>query len=103
MAAKINSVDVCVTCPEGHENRIPMTDWYQHDPEVYPKSDDQMGSEVCHRYTLDGVPCLDPQCSCTLDAEIEVWEYPDGMEEDRAHTHNVDHADADRAVEIVAT
>ena len=100
MAVRINPVDVCVTCPEGHVNRIPMLDWYQHDPDVNQKSDDQMGSEVCHRFTLDRVPCSDPQCDCTLDAEIEVWEYPVGMENSRGQSDNVDSADAVAAVSI---
>lgn len=103
MSVKINDVSIRVVCPEGHENHIHIYDWEQSDPEIYQTSEERMGPQVCHRFTLDGVQCAHPDCLATIDAEIEVWEYPDGMEEYSSVTSNVNESDAGAAVQIEAT
>ena len=103
MSVKINDVSIRVVCPEGHENHIHIYDWEQSDPEIYETSEKRMGPQTCHRFTLDGVRCSHPSCLATIDAEIEVWEYPEGIEEYASSTPNVDATDAGAAVQIEAT
>ena len=61
-----------------------------------------MGPERCHRFELEDYPCSVQGCQCTLNAEIEVWEYPLGMEEYRGISPSVNSDDADRGVKVVS-
>ena len=88
MSIRLSDHNITVTCPNGHQNMINIQDWEMDEPEVYQKSDSQMGNEICHRFHIDGV------------AEIEVWEYPVGMEESRAASDNVNGVDVDMAIKV---
>lgn len=101
MSAKINDVDVHVKCPNGHDNIIPIRDWI-YDEECSEKSDEQMGTEFCHRFQIGGVQCSHADCGANVEGEIEIWEYPVGCEEYRGVSPNIDIEDANSAVEIVA-
>ena len=100
MSIRLADQNVCVTCPKGHQNMINIQDWEMDDPEVYSKADCQMGNEVCYRFHIDGVPCSEQNCTESLEAEIEVWEYPAGCEEFRSASRNVNAEDANSAVAI---
>lgn len=99
MSVSLKDVSIKVRCPSGHVNEIPTSDWYVCEDEIYGKSDMQMGCEVCHRLVLEGVQCS--VCECSIDAEIEVWEYPEGVEECRSVSGNTDPDDANLAVSVI--
>lgn len=100
MSVHINNCDVGVVCPKGHITNINIQDWEMDNPEIYPKADCQMGSEICYRFRVEGVRCSDQNCSESLEAEIEVWEYPVGCEEFRSASSNVNAVDVNSAVSI---
>lgn len=98
MSVQLNDKSVRVTCACGNCFSVHICDWNQDEPEVYDTSDDQMGSQVCHRFTIDEWECS--QCHKGVNAQIEVWEYPSGMKEYTGATANVDANDAEAAVTI---
>ena len=67
---------------------VPVEDWNVEEPQIYPKGKDQMGADVCHRYTLDGYQPAGSNVS--IDAWVEVWEYPNGSIETHDASANVD-------------
>lgn len=79
----------CIDVVEnGTTYHVPVEDWDVEEPQIYPKGEDQMGADVCHRYTLDG---YQPASSTeSIDAWVEVWEYPDGSIETYDTSDNVD-------------
>ena len=100
MSIRLSDHNITVTCPNGHQNMINIQDWEMDEPEVYQKSDSQRGNEICHRFHIDGVPCSGQNCNESISAEIEVWEYPVGMEESRAASDNVNGVDVDMAIKV---
>lgn len=100
MGVKINEKKIKVKCPKGHLNHIPSTEWYRCETEIDEKHDDQMGCEYCHRFELQAVSCGENGCSETISGAIEIWEYPDGIEEFRSVSGNVDPDDANDAFTV---
>ena len=81
----------------GTTYHVPVEEWDVEEPEIYPKGEDQMGADVCHRYTLAG---YQPASSTeSIDAWVAVWEYPDGSIETVVASDNVDQSSATGAFE----
>lgn len=88
----------CIDVAEnGTTYRVPIEDWDVEDPQIYPKGEDQMGPDVCHRYTLDGYQPVGSAIS--IDAWIEVWEYPNGSIETYDASDNIDQSSVTGAFE----
>ena len=75
---------------------IPIEEWERQEPRPYPKGEDCMGNEVCHRFVLDGY--MPQNSSDSIDAYIEVWEYPNGTMEVVDVDVGVNNADAESAI-----
>lgn len=75
---------------------IPIEEWERQDPCPYPKGENCMGNEVCHRFVLDGY--MPQNSSDSIDAWIEAWEYPNGTMEVVDVDDNVNIADAESAL-----
>ena len=76
---------------------VPVDDWDVEEPQICPKGEDQMGPDVCHKYTLDGYQPASSTVS--IDAWIEVWEYPNGSIETVDASVNVDQSSVTGAFE----
>lgn len=63
----------------GTVHSIPIEEWERQEPRHYPKGENCMGNDVCHRFVLDGY--MPQNSSDSIDAYIEVWEYPNGTME----------------------
>ena len=81
--------DVCVTCPNGHQVPIPKGCWEHEVVETEDKSEHGMGVEVHHQYSVEDYGCDYPGCSASIDARVDIWEYPDGTIETSDNTENV--------------
>lgn len=91
-------VGACIdVVKNGKTYHIPVEDWDVEDPQIYPKGEDQMGSDVCHRYTLEGYQPANSTVS--IDASVEVWEYPTGSVETVDASDNVDRSSVSGAFE----
>lgn len=88
------SIDVV---ENGKTYSVPVGDWDVEEPQIYPKGEEQMGSDVCHRYTLEGYQPAGSTVS--IDAWIEVWEYPNGSIETIDASDNVDQSNVTGAFE----
>lgn len=88
------SIDVV---ENGKTYRVPVEDWDVADSQIYSKGEDQMGPDVCHRYTLEGYQPANSAVS--IDAWIEIWEYPNGSVEMVDASDNVDQSSATDAFE----
>ena len=81
--------DVRVTCPNGHQVAIPKERWEHEVVETEDKSERGMGVETHHQYSVEGYECDCPGCSASIDAKVDIWEYPDGTIETSDKTENV--------------
>lgn len=82
MSVKINHGTTISVTKDGRTYAVPVEHWEKVGEDAYSKGDEQMGNDVCHRFALEG---YQPQGSAgtTIDVEIEIWEYPDGVIETR--------------------
>ena len=81
--------DVCVKCPNGHMSAIPKDAWEYEPLETEDKSEHGMGMEMHHQYSIEGYECPHPGCSASIDAKVDVWEYPNGSIATSDKTENV--------------
>lgn len=79
----------------GTVHSIPIEEWERQEPRHYPKGENCMGNDVCHRFVLDGY--MPQNSSDSIDAYIEVWEYPNGTMEVVDVDVGVNNADAESA------
>lgn len=93
----INDIEVVVRCPRGHSNKFDIRDW---ECDVLEREERPMGAEIHHGLSLEGVLCTHPGCGCEIDANIDIWEYPDGCENHFECSSNVDATTAREAVSI---
>lgn len=70
--------DICVTCPNGHQVTIPKEAWNHEVVEQEDKSEHGMGTEVRHQFSVEDYSCEHPGCSKSVDATVDIWEYPNG-------------------------
>lgn len=76
---------------------IPIEEWEREEALIYPKGENCMGNDVCHRFVLDGYT---PQNSnVSIDAWIEAWEYPNGTMEGVDVDVGVNKSDAEAALD----
>lgn len=79
MSVSIKKGNLIRVTRNGTMHSIPIEEWEREDPRPYPKGENCMGNEVCHRFVLDGY--MPQNSSDSIDAYIEVWEYPNGTME----------------------
>ena len=79
MSVSIKKGNLIRVTRNGTMHSIPIEEWEREDPRPYPKGENCMGNEVCHRFVLDGY--MPHNSSDSIDAYIEVWEYPNGTME----------------------
>ena len=95
MSVSIKKGNLIRVTRNGTMHSIPIEEWEREDPRPYPKGENCMGNEVCHRFVLDGY--MPQNSSDSIDAYIEVWEYPNGTMEVVNVDVGVNKADAESA------
>ena len=63
--------------------------WEYEPLETEDKSEHGMGMEMHHQYSIEGYECPHPGCSASIDAKVDVWEYPNGSIATSDKTENV--------------
>ena len=95
MSVSIKKGNLIRVTRNGTMHSIPIEEWEREDHRPYPKGENCMGNEVCHRFVLDGY--MPQNSSDSIDAYIEVWEYPNGTMEVVDVDVGVNNADAESA------
>ena len=79
MSVSIKQGSVVRVERKGTTFSIPIEEWGRQEPCPYPKGENCMGNDVCHRFVLEGYTLQN--INGPIDAWIEAWEYPNGTME----------------------
>lgn len=79
MSVSIKKGNLIRVTRNGTMHSIPIEEWEREDPRPYPKGENSMGTDVCHRFAIEGF--VPQNSNASIDAWIEAWEYPNGTME----------------------
>ena len=76
---------------------IPVEDWEKEEAGIDAKPDNAMGNAVGYRFVLEDYNPAGANENVIIDAEINIWEYPNGVIEIKEASDGVNSADVDNA------